>query len=85
MLTGEIPAELGGLANLRTLHLGGNGLTGPIPPQLGSLSDLQVMGLNSNQLTGAIPAELGGTPCFARSNYPSNDLRPVVGGGVDEG
>ena len=35
-LTGEIPAELGDLANLEVLYLFNNQLTGEIPAELGS-------------------------------------------------
>ena len=58
-LTGAIPAALGSLANLETLHLGYNNLTGAIPAELGSLAHLELLILNGNQLTGAIPAQLG--------------------------
>ena len=56
-LTGEIPAELGALANLQELRLNDNQLTGEIPPELGELANLEVLDLSSNQLTGEIPAE----------------------------
>ena len=58
-LTGEIPLELGSLANLRSLSLRDNQLTGEIPPELGSLATLERLRLFNNQLTGEIPAELG--------------------------
>ena len=58
-LTGEIPKELGSLANLQGLWLWGNQLTGEIPPELGGLSNLQRLYLSGNQLTGEIPKELG--------------------------
>ena len=59
-LSGAIPAELGGLANLETLSLGNNELTGPIPAELGNLAHLDRLNLDRNQLSGPIPAELGG-------------------------
>ena len=59
-LSGAIPAELGGLANLETLSLGNNELTGPIPAELGNLAHLDRLDLDRNQLSGPIPAELGG-------------------------
>ena len=58
-LTGEIPAELGGLTNLQTLDLHGNRLPGEIPGELGGLVNMQTLWLSVNQLTGEIPGELG--------------------------
>lgn len=58
-LQGEIPAALGQLKNLRTLHLAGNRLTGPLPRELGALSNLLALDLSGNQVTGEIPVELG--------------------------
>ena len=58
-LTGEIPKELGSLANLQSLYLGNNQLTGEIPKELGKLSNLHTLWLQANQLTGEIPLELG--------------------------
>ena len=58
-MTGEIPAELGSLTNLKWLDLPHNQLTGGIPAELGSLTNLEWLDLYKNQLTGEIPAELG--------------------------
>ena len=60
-LTGEIPKELGNLANLEYVVTLGNGnqLTGEIPAELGSLANLEGLYLYNNQLTGEIPKELG--------------------------
>ena len=58
-LSGEIPAELGSLANLRVLQLDGNRLNGEIPAELGSLANLERLNLSSTWLSGEIPAELG--------------------------
>ena len=59
-LTGTIPPELGGLANLAELSLGDNRLTGPIPSELSNLTNLESLSLTQNQLTGPIPAGLSG-------------------------
>ncbi len=42
-LSGPIPPDLGNLANLSDLRLGGNQLSGPIPPELGNLANLQLL------------------------------------------
>ena len=56
-LTGQIPPELGNLANLEVVRLRRNGLTGPIPPELSKLSNLTRLGIDRNFLTGPIPSE----------------------------
>ena len=59
-LTGEIPPELGSLANLKELWLSQNQLTGEIPVELGNLTNLdRTWNYGGNQLTGEIPPELG--------------------------
>ena len=89
-LAGEMPAELGNLANLRELRLGGpytcrsdgcepkspsgNQLTGEIPSWLGNLSNLEVLGLGANQLTGEIPSWLGNLSNLERLSLNGNQL-----------
>ena len=58
-LSGEVPAAIGDLSNLRGLYLGNNNLSGEIPSALGNLSNLKGLSLNSNSLSGEIPAVLG--------------------------
>ena len=57
-MSGEIPPELGSLANLEGLSLSGNQLSGEIPAELGSLSNLEVLDLYGNQLSGCVPSIL---------------------------
>ena len=57
-LAGNLPPELGNLANLEELDIYGNQLTGSIPPELGKLANLKFLGL-SGKLSGSIPPELG--------------------------
>ncbi|CAN0421040.1 unnamed protein product, partial [Scytosiphon promiscuus] len=49
---GHIPAELGLLRELRTLHLQENQLTGVIPAALGKLTKLERLCLDHNKLDG---------------------------------
>ena len=58
-LSGEIPPELGSLANLGALYLHGNNLSGSIPSELGNLGELAELNLAANNLSGSIPSELG--------------------------
>ena len=83
-LSGEVPAELGQLAKLSRLILGGNNLTGPIPPELGGLSNLVNLLLDENNLTGPIPPELGGLSNLQYLLLDENNLTgpipPELGG-----
>ena len=58
-LTGSIPPELGGVADVRRIDLDYNTLSGGIPRELGSLPDLELLYLTDNQLSGSIPPEIG--------------------------
>ena len=71
-LQGPIPAELGNLANLTSLSLGGNELSGPIPPELGNLSSLMRLALWGNELGGPIPPELGNLASLTLLNLFNN-------------
>ena len=73
-LTGEIPPELGALANLESLSLLRNGLTGEIPPELGALASLESLSLLRNGLTGEIPPELGALASLEWLYLGVNDL-----------
>ena len=58
-LTGSIPPELGGVADVRRIDLDYNTLTGGIPRELGNLPDLELLYMDNNQLSGSIPPEMG--------------------------
>ncbi len=71
-LAGPIPKEIGDLANLNSLILGGmcgcggtNEINGTIPPEIGNLTNLTILSLNAMfgmgtepRLTGSIPTEI---------------------------
>ena len=82
-LSGEIPAELGSLSNLRNLWLNHNDLSGEIPAELGSLSNLTMLWLYDNDLSGEIPAELGNlsnlTELRLGGNHLSGEIPPELG------
>ena len=73
-LTGEIPPELGNIANLESLNLHNNHLTQAIPPELGNLSNLEHLLLSQNQLSGKIPPELGNLSNLQWLNLNINQL-----------
>ena len=77
-LSGEIPSELGSLADLEVLDLRGNDLTGEIPSELGSLAGLEVLYLDRNDLTGEIPPELGSLTNLWELDLGNNRLSGVI-------
>ena len=83
-LSGPIPPELGGLAELRELNLGNNLLSGQIPLQLAALAELEHLDLSDNALTGTIPPELSKLTQLVRLSLGSNtlDSRNVLTGTI---
>ncbi len=77
-LRGSLPAELGSLANLRSLNLAINELSGPIPTELGNLDSLRGLSLFLNRLTGPIPRELGNLSNLTGLWLYNNDLAGPV-------
>ena len=53
-LTGELPAELGGLGELKWLRLDNNSLTGELPAEMGALPELRALQIAGNQLSGCV-------------------------------
>ena len=77
-LSGRIPSQLAGLANLEVLHLHDNQLTGPIPSALGGLSRLRQLTLEGNRLSGAIPSGLGGLASLTDLHLADNRLSGAI-------
>ena len=63
-LSGEIPPELGSLANLEVLDLSSNELSGEIPPELGSLANLEGLHLGANELSGKYRRSWAASPTW---------------------
>ena len=82
VLTGNLPAELGRLTNLRTLSIKDSQLSGEIPVELGRLSSLYSLDLSGNQLTGDIPAELGDIPNLHFLYLKGNQLTGCLPAGL---
>jgi len=57
-LFGEIPSELGLLANLEILRLQNNFLSGPFPESFSNLKKLRLLNLSNNHLTGSISDQI---------------------------
>ena len=58
MLSGEIPASVGGIAKLKRLYLHGNALTGAVPMEIGNIASLTNLWLENNMLSGVLPSSL---------------------------
>ena len=77
-LAGEIPPELGSLANLELLSLSANQLAGEIPAEMGSLANLRSLSLRDNQLSGEIPPELGSLANLEWLQLNNNQLTGTI-------
>ena len=77
-LTGRLPAELGKLAALAHLELGGNDIFGNIPIELGQLSSLQMLELSFNNLTGNVPPALGSLSSLQSLSLVGNRLNGEI-------
>ena len=58
-VTGNIPAKLGELQNLKMICLGNNRITGSLPSSLFNLPLLENLDLFGNEMIGPLPANLG--------------------------
>nr|XP_051220810.1 probable leucine-rich repeat receptor-like protein kinase At1g35710 [Lolium perenne] len=57
-LSGEIPAELLNLGDIRFLNLSRNNLSGAIPSNIGNLTYVESLDLSQNKLLGPIPSSI---------------------------
>lgn len=57
-LTGELPASIGDLRNLKVLNLHNNTLKGNLPVSVGNLSKLKILNISLNTFQGNVPEEI---------------------------
>ena len=81
-LEGPVPAEVGDLADLRSLRLDHNQLSGPIPTELGQLESLVALWLSDNALTGPLPTEFADLDSLSGLWIGNNRLTGVVPTGL---
>ncbi|CAM0870230.1 unnamed protein product [Alopecurus aequalis] len=73
-ITGEIPAELGGVEELVTLDLAGLAITGDIPGSLSKCQFLLELNLSANRLQGVIPDTLNNLTYLRMLDLRRNQL-----------
>ena len=57
-MSGTLPTELGQLAGIRHIMLGGHLISGTLPTELARLTSLESIDLSSNALSGTLPSEM---------------------------
>jgi hypothetical protein len=65
-LTGNMPSELGQLADMSQMWYYGNRLSGQIPTEYGQLVALRILQLEGNDFTGTMPTEICANLGFLR-------------------
>ncbi|KAG2260178.1 hypothetical protein Bca52824_079472 [Brassica carinata] len=73
-LSGEIPAEVWDLKNIRSLNFSSNRLTGSIPDSISKLENLESLDLSNNKLHGNIPPQLADLNNLGYFNVSYNNL-----------
>uniref|UniRef100_A0ACD5ZAA0 Uncharacterized protein n=1 Tax=Avena sativa TaxID=4498 RepID=A0ACD5ZAA0_AVESA len=80
-LTGEIPADISSLVELKSLNLSWNKFNGKIPANVGALMQVESLDLSHNELSGEIPSSLSALTSLSRLNLSYNNLSGKIPSG----
>ncbi|KAE9608053.1 hypothetical protein Lal_00003694 [Lupinus albus] len=78
LFTGNIPASLGSLSELKEISLSHNQFSGAIPNEIGTLSRLQILDFSSNALSGKLPSTLSNLSSLTLLNVGNNHLNNQI-------
>jgi hypothetical protein len=73
-LSGEIPAELLNLQEIRFLNLSRNNLSGGIPNNIGNMKDMESLDISWKKLSGPIPSSISDLMYLSSLNLSNNLL-----------
>lgn len=77
-ISGNLPASLSALTELKVLELSFNKLSGPIPASYGDFKKLELLALNGNNLNGSIPESFANLAHLKQLHLSSNQLEGVL-------
>ncbi|KQK18000.1 receptor-like protein kinase 5 [Brachypodium distachyon] len=79
LLSGELPANMSGFANLSDLLIAGNRLSGSIPTSVSLLQKLNSLNMSGNRISGAIPpSSIGLLPSLTLLDLSHNELTGAI-------
>ena len=77
-LTGSLPAEIGNLSSMESLHLSKNQISGEIPAEIKNLTNLMQLDLSHNLLSERIPSGIGDLSLMQYLSLRDNSLSETI-------